>query len=577
VKSLKPLLPDAVRHDIRSEFDFLERFRVPLEAFGIAFDSMKEIAVLKATLVVRSAPRSNVKWGKGASATAAISSGDRPVPDARFFSFKPSLQLFLIAFFLGLAAFLFKDPVAMLFLVFVPGFILQFMDTLTLVPVLVLDTRDASVLATRPVDGRTVAAAKTLILISRLGQAALAVYGLPLVPFLLKGMWTVVPGYLLAALLSSFLAAALAYLLYGLVLRFADGEKLKDLLTAFQILMSVIAILGYQVLTRLSNLIDPAASPVFAWWHLALPPLDLVWLAAAGLGGERLLPGLAALGVVAACLVLHLLFGGRLVEDNLLKMLGEGEKVRGAYRLRVALNEALGRLLLRDRCDRAFWSLGYALSANDRRFKQVLYPSIAAFLVVPFIFLLIGVPTGQKVDLAALVAGAWWLPFTLYLGALTAQSAGRMVMNSEQPKGATLFEALPHGDPRRTQRVCGLNLIWRFGCLPMLVMGLVFALVLGPASFFDTLPVLGVAVLGGLLGLRRLPRDWPFSLAIGAELPGAIAVVVQALVLTGVCAGCHLALRSLIAPWAPVLLLLPIAGLAAWCWRSPSTGQAQPG
>jgi hypothetical protein len=554
-----------VRHDIRGEFVFLDRFRGPLESFGIAFDAMKEIAVLKATLVVRVAPRVKFKWGKAAVAAEAVAT-DRPAPDARFFSFAPSLQQFIIAFFLGLTAFMFKDPVAMLTLVFVPGFVLQFMDTLTLVPVLILDTRDATVLATRPVDGRTVAAAKTIILVSRLGQMAIAIFGLPLAAFMLKGLWTVVPGYLLAAVLSSFLAAALAYLIYGLVLRFADGEKLKDLVTAFQILMSVLAILGYQVIIRLSNIVDPAAHPAFAWWHLALPPMDLVWLAAVGLGGERVVPGLAALGVVAAILALHLLIGGRLVEDNLLRMLGEGEKSRRLYHLRVRLNDTAGRLFLRDPGDRAFWSLGFALAANDRRFKQVLYPSIAAFLVLPFIFLLIGVPAGATVDLGRLIAGAWWLPFTLYFGALTAQIAGWMVMTSEQPKGSALFDTLPGGEAGRARVVCGLGLVWRFGCLPMLVMGLGMAVLLGPASLLDTAPILGAIMLGGLVSLRGLPAGWPFSLAIGTELPGGTAAFFRTLAVAGLAAGAHVALRFLVGPWAPLALLPVMASLAALLW-----------
>lgn len=69
----------------------------------------------------------------------------------------------------------------------------------------------------------------------------------------------------------SFLIIFFTTILYGILLRFFNGEKLKDILNVLQIILSVITVVGYQVLGRMFEFVDMNLKINIQWWSYLLP------------------------------------------------------------------------------------------------------------------------------------------------------------------------------------------------------------------------------------------------------------------------------------------------------------------
>ena len=70
----------------------------------------------------------------------------------------------------------------------------------------------------------------------------------------------------------------LTYLLYGLILRVSSEEKVKSIINGFQIVMTIIFAVGFQIVPRMINfdLIEKKFTMAIQWYHYLLPPM---WMA----------------------------------------------------------------------------------------------------------------------------------------------------------------------------------------------------------------------------------------------------------------------------------------------------------
>ena len=99
-----------------------------------------------------------------------------------------------------------------------------------------------------------------------------------------------------------------------------------------------------------------------------------------------ILPGLLSGAMILGLLTLHFAFTGRFLEENLSKMLGEGDSHIGQYSLKLAFQERIARLLYKNKQDQAFFILGYSISSNDRKIKQTIYPLYVSMLIFTLYF-----------------------------------------------------------------------------------------------------------------------------------------------------------------------------------------------
>ena len=101
-----------------------------------------------------------------------------------------------------------------------------------------LDIRDSNILYPKPIDRKTISAAKLIHIIIYLSLLTVALVGPSLIAGLIKnGILFFLVG-LMNVILIDMLIVALTALVYLLILKFFDGEKLKDIINYVQIGLS---------------------------------------------------------------------------------------------------------------------------------------------------------------------------------------------------------------------------------------------------------------------------------------------------------------------------------------------------
>jgi hypothetical protein len=186
-------------------------------------------------------------------------------------------------------------------------------------------------------------------------------------------------------------------LVYQVVLHWFGRERLDGLITAAQILVAVVAVLGGQLPQLIGRWHGAPVLRFDAWWVAMLPSAWFAGIddALAG-GGNRGSWLLAAVGLGATAAVLGIAYG-RLAGDygSALQTLNEARPAaKGAGTRRrwmgAAVNAAPLRWWLREPVSRAAFLLSAAYLFRDRDVKVRVYPGLVPILVMPIIFLLPG-------------------------------------------------------------------------------------------------------------------------------------------------------------------------------------------
>jgi ABC-2 type transport system permease protein len=302
-------------------------------------------------------------------------------------------------------------------------------------------------------------------------------------------------------------------LTYQLCLRWFGRERLDSFMTATQVIVSVVLVLGSQLVPQLMirneglELIS-----VDRWWTALLPPSWFAGLddAIAGSGSSRSWM-LAAIGTAVTAGVMWIAFG-RLASDY---QTGIGTMTETASRrpertrrkiLSRLVNAPPLRWWLRDPVSRASFLLSAAYLARDRDTKLRMYPGIAPMLVMPIILLL---PRGSDSH----GPGAFGVAFAgSYLGLVPLLALG-MLSLSQQWQASDIFRSAPVRGPAALShgaRRAVLVLVM----IPMLILFALIVLVMGQRKedlmlMLPGLVALPVYAMIPCLGGKAVPLSRP--------------------------------------------------------------------
>ncbi|UZM99407.1 hypothetical protein OL548_03330 [Lysinibacillus sp. MHQ-1] len=250
-----------------------------------------------------------------------------------------------------------------------------------------LDVRDKSILLTKPISARTINAAKFMHIFIYLFYLTIALTGIPLlVSLFTQGIVFFLLTVLEIILINLFIVAITA-ILYIAILRFFDGEKLKDMINYVQIALSLMLMIGYQVLIRSFEFVDLDMTVSFHWWSLFLIPM---WFAAPFdllLNGDTSL--LTILYSIFAVIIPILSIGLYIkliptFERNLQKLLSTSKSKKEKHN---RLKTYLLAMLCRTHEERAFFRFASLMMKQEREFKLKVYPSLGFFIYYPIYFL----------------------------------------------------------------------------------------------------------------------------------------------------------------------------------------------
>lgn len=409
-------------HEFRS-LKVLSMFRRLLTRFGIDFELLLLILKAKLTMDERRTPSIFQNPGKK-------SEGNQFLKSLWLYGL---YGLVLVPFMLLGQNYIFQLGIVfgMMMFILTTSMISDFTTVL-------LDVRDKTILQVKPVSERTISASKVIHVMIYMSFITGAFSAIPVVVGLFKHgpMFTLI--FIIDIVFAMLFIIVLTALLYVFVLRFFDGERLKDIINYVQILLSVGVIIGYQIFARSFEFIDLNVLYTYQWWHVFLPPL---WF---GATFEAVLNNdfsthmmvFASLAVVIPLLSVYAY--SKLMpsfERNLEKLLSD---VKAGKKKLNGWVSFWSKLTCRSREEQLFFRFASLMMKQERDFKLKVYPGLGIGLVFPFIFIFNELRERSLGDI-----GTGKLFLGIYFCNFIIPTVVQLLKYSRNYKGGWIFKASP--------------------------------------------------------------------------------------------------------------------------------------
>jgi ABC-2 type transport system permease protein len=307
-----------------------------------------------------------------------------------------TVVLLVYAFFgllIGVAVYFI--PSIILSMIFLHAYIL-FMMAMTLITdfsTVLLDTADNQVILPKPVSGKTLFMARLVHILIYLLQFTIAIASFPVIATLIKYGVATGLGSIITVLLTVLLAVFFTYFIYLLILRFSSEEKVKEIITYFQIIMTVAFTLGYQILPRLINLKELTTDFELGTASYFLPP---VWMALTLDAINNFNFDWLHLTMIALATILPLTgfwlmnkYLAPVFAARLQAMQTAASKRITSITLQSAqksVSSSLSKIFCNNIIEKASFEFTWKMTGRDKSFKLQFYPSLAYIIVFLFIF-----------------------------------------------------------------------------------------------------------------------------------------------------------------------------------------------
>jgi len=424
-----------------------------------------------------------------------------------------------------------------------------------------LDTSDNTIILPRPVNSRTLAAARLthIILYITLITGSLSIASIIAVAMRYPGL-LILP-FIAALILSTLFGVFLTTAGYMLALRLASEEKVKAIINGLQITMAVLFMAGYQILPRLIDKLEGARGDMMlSWWSALAPP---VWMSGAVEGIYTNTYDIPHLILIALALLLPLvlvyLTFTRLTPVFNKRLVAMGGNVLSETKAKPSgLPDQLAKLFARHPTERGTMSFVLRILGRDNRLKLKIYPTIGYLFVFGFIFIF-----NSKQDVLeqwnALTDTRYYI-LLLYLPMMISQTALREIPFSEDHKASWIFQSTPVVRPGEilsgmAKAVAAGLLLPLYLIVSLIVYGIWGSAVIDDIFFAGINNYLIVWIMV-MIEARRFPLSWAPNLRAqaGGFLRGLLVLIV-----TAVPSGGHYFLSFV--PWslyviAPLLVAL---------------------
>jgi ABC-2 type transport system permease protein len=259
-----------------------------------------------------------------------------------------------------------------------------------------LDTTDNQIILPRPVSSKTFFVARLVHILVYLLQFTIAVAFFPIIfTFITYGIFVGISS-IFTILLTVLFSVFLTYLLYGLILKFSSEQKLKDIISGFQIVMTIFFAVGFQIVPRLFN-VDKMANftmPIY-WYTYFLPPL---WMANLLQSVKTFNADLPHIGMIILAITVPLITFWIMIKflapsfSKKIAALGNAgdetkSEEKNAAENKTPLSEKLSPVLCSNKTERAGFELAWKMTGRDKSFKIQFYPSLAYIAVFAFVFI----------------------------------------------------------------------------------------------------------------------------------------------------------------------------------------------
>ena len=256
-----------------------------------------------------------------------------------------------------------------------------------------LDTTDNQIILPRPVNSKTFFVSRLVHILVYLLQFTIALALFPIVFIFVEYGILVGIASIVTILLTVMFAVFITYLLYGLILKLSSEEKIKDIICGFQIVMTIIFAVGFQIVPRLLNIENLKVTMPIHWYTYLLPPM---WMANAlqsvqqlKVDGPHLIMILLAIALPIFTFWIMIKFlapsfakkmaamgNAGAQKEIILDKTGQAEK---------GLSEKIAPIICKNKTEEAGFEMAWKMTSRDKGFKLQFYPSLAYILVFMFV------------------------------------------------------------------------------------------------------------------------------------------------------------------------------------------------
>jgi len=402
-----------------------------------------------------------------------------------------------------------------------------------------LDIKDRNILGTKPVNSKTLRLAKTIHISCYMFSISFALAGPALIVSLAKNGPIFFLVFIVSILFLDMFCIVLTSFIYLLVLRFFDGEKLKDIINYVQIILSLVIMVGYQLVSRLFNIVDLNITFVPKWWQFFIVP---VWYSApfqmlktSEVTNTYII--FTALAIIVPIMAL-ILYGSVMshFEKYLLKLSNNSAKNKIVIK---KPGQFLSNLFCRSREERVFFRFASDMMKNEREFKLKVYPSLGFAIAFPFIFLF-----QQIMDSGIREVSKGNSYFFLYFCGIMLPSVLLMIRYSASYKGAWIYKTLPINNVtpifRGTMKALLIRLFFPFFLLESVIFTAFFGVRILPQLVIMLLNMLLINILYFMINDKYLP----FSESFEDAKQGDVGMNLLLMFVLALLAGLHYLLLS---------------------------------
>ncbi|HEY5582867.1 MAG TPA: hypothetical protein VIK78_00015 [Ruminiclostridium sp.] len=390
-----------------------------------------------------------------------------------------------------------------------------------------LDIRDKNIIFSKPVKSITLSMAKAIHILIYMFTITFSLTGIALIASLVKYGIIFFIMFLAEIILVDLFIVVLTALLYLFILRFFDGEKLKDIINYVQIILSITIAIGYQLLARLFSFVNLNMVFTPKWWQYFIVPL---WF---GAPFELIIHRnykftfllLSILGVIVP--IISIVVYLKLIpffEENLQKLNNNSEQKKENKRF----VNVISSIVCRTKSENAFFRFSCAMMKSEREFKLKVYPSLGFSLIFPFIFLFSDI-TGK--GFTGIASSKMYL--TIYFCALMLPTVIMMMKYSGNYKGAWIYKVAPIKDTSDIYKGVFKAFIVKLVAPVFTLESLIFIVIFGIRIVPDLILVFLNMTLYIVICFRAFRKALPFSEAFGTAQQSEGLIIIPIMFLLG--------------------------------------------
>lgn len=411
-----------------------------------------------------------------------------------------------------------------------------------------LDINDKNILLSKPIDLKTLNAAKLTHIFIYMATITLVISGPSLIAFLIKyGMIPFLIFFIELFFISGFVILFTS-ILYFIILLFFNGEKLKDIINYFQIILSILMLISYQLIGRIFELSNLKVVITPRWWHFLIPS---TWFAAPfsifmehNTSYYYIALSLFGIAIPILALLAYIKFVIPFFEKNLQK-LSDNSMKKSKRNIKIQrLNKLFSQLFCLNALEGSFFRFTKIMISNERKLKLKIYPTLAYAVVMPMIILFSFLSGTSSISMAISNIASSKYYFVIYLSMSMLIPLLSLISRSDNYNGAWIYRVLPIATPEPIFKGAFKSYLIKCIMPVNLAISLLFLGICGFRILPDIILILLNLILLCILIANRSEKLLPFSKDFAFIQDNNTGLVMVSLLVCAIIAGLHYVLTS---------------------------------